>query len=120
LRTLKVLLAEDDSAMREILCETLESQGFEVQAAADGQEAVERHATHAPFDVLLLDEDMPRLHGREVLARLRADGVATPAVFLTSAAISEEERLQLGIRKLLRKPVSSVELVATLRQACVA
>jgi two-component system, OmpR family, response regulator len=113
-----VLVAEDDSTMREILCETLQNHGFEVQAAADGQEALERHATHGPFDVFLMDEDMPRLRGREVLVRLRSQGVQTPAVFLTSASISIEERQELGIRQLLNKPVPGIELVEALRRAC--
>ena len=104
--------------MREILCETLEAHGFRVEATADGQEAVERHASHGPFDVFLLDEDMPRLKGREVLALLRAQGVATPAVFLTSALISAEECRQLGIRQVMRKPVMGRELVEALRRAC--
>lgn len=104
--------------MREILCETLQNHGFEVEAAADGQEAVERQASHGPFDVFLLDEDMPRLRGREVLAALRSDGVKTPAVFLTSATISIAECRELGIRQLLRKPVTGIELVEALRSAC--
>ena len=77
-----VLVVDDEPAIREILTLLLAEEGYEVIAAADGQEALDHLAHHCP-DVIVSDIRMPRLHGLAMVERLRADGLATP-VILTS------------------------------------
>lgn len=115
---LRILVAEDEAALREILAEGLRDEGFEVVMAADGVEALELFRDQGPFDVVLLDEEMPRLTGRRVLSRLRADGEAVAAVlFSGNLHLGEEEQARLGVGPALRKPISLTELTRAIRQA---
>ena len=116
--TIRVLVAEDDDALREVLLETLEGEGFAVEPAADGLAALATYRTQGPFDVLLLDEHMPGLKGREVLALLRDEGLPVRAVLMSgSVAFDEETGSGLGIRVWLRKPVPMEDITAAIRQA---
>jgi CheY-like chemotaxis protein len=62
----RVLLAEDDPQLREILLDGLQDEGFSVVAAEDGVRALDLFLSQGPFDVVLLDEEMPGLTGREL------------------------------------------------------
>ncbi len=115
---IRILVAEDDDALREVLMETLEGEGFSVLPAADGLAALATYRSQGPFDVLLLDEYMPGLKGREVLALLRDDGLPVRAVLMSgSVAFEEETGSALGIRVWLRKPAPMEDIVAAIRQA---
>jgi CheY-like chemotaxis protein len=117
-RGARILVAEDEAPLREILVEGLRDEGFEAVAAADGQEALDLHRGQGPFDALLLDEEMPRLTGRGVLSRLRAAGDLVPAIlFSGNLELSHDECARLGVGPVLRKPVSLGDLVAALRRA---
>ncbi|HLA79182.1 MAG TPA: response regulator [Vicinamibacteria bacterium] len=114
----RVLLAEDDPALRDLWAEVLRGEGFDVVAAADGGELVDLFWSQGPFDTLLLDEDMPRLRGRQALARLRSAGTRVPAVICSGRVeIDPEECLRLGVRFVLRKPCTLACLVSTMRAA---
>ena len=79
----RVLLAEDEPLLREILIEGLADEGFDVEAAADGLEALVLYRAKRPFDALLLDEEMPGLTGRQLLRLLRGEGDRVSAVILS-------------------------------------
>lgn len=70
-RRVRALLVEDDANERELLAGILDMNGCDCQTAADGQEALDYLATHEPPDVVLLDMGLPRLHGSQILERLR-------------------------------------------------
>lgn len=115
---LRVLMAEDEPLAAEVLEEGLIDAGFEVLAANDGQAAVDLAANGARFDLLLTDLRMPRLDGKELIARLRADRPNLPVVVLTGfpppgGAVS----LQVGPGplRLLTKPVGITPLIAALK-----
>lgn len=113
---LRVLVVEDDALLREILCDGLADQGFVVEAAEDGEEALERFHAGGPFDVLLLDEEMPGLTGRALLSRIRAEGHRVPALIISgNLYLDAEECAALGIGPVLRKPLSFADLGAALR-----
>jgi CheY-like chemotaxis protein len=114
----RVLLAEDDPQLREILCDGLRDEGFSVVAAEDGVHALELFLAEGPFDVILLDEEMPRLTGREFLAHIRELGEQVPAVIISgSLNLEQPEQQRLGIHDLLRKPTPIAEMAASLRRA---
>lgn len=114
----RILVVEDDALLREIVAEGLTSEGFDVVTAEDGGAALDLFRGSGPWDVLLLDEEMPRLRGRELLARLRADGERVPAVLISgNLELSDEERRELGVGPVLRKPISIEDLSRALRSA---
>jgi two-component system response regulator MprA len=114
----RVLLAEDEPLLREILIEGLIDEGFEVEAAVDGLEALVLYRAKRPFDALLLDEEMPGLTGRQILRLLRAEGDWVAAVILSgNLLLDAAERAELGVGPVLRKPVSMRDLCAALRDA---
>jgi len=114
----RVLLAEDEPLLREILVEGLVDEGFEVEAGVDGMEALILYRAKGPFDALLLDEEMPGLTGRQLLRLLRGEGDRVPAViFSGNLVLDASEQSELGIGPVLRKPVSMRDLCAALRDA---
>jgi CheY-like chemotaxis protein len=117
----RVLLAEDEALLREILVEGLVDEGFEVEAAVDGMEALLIFRAKGPFDALLLDEEMPGLTGRMLLRLLRGEGNWVAAVLFSGNLVLEpDEQAELGVGPVLRKPVSLRELCAALREAIAA
>lgn len=117
----RVLLAEDEALLREILVEGLVDEGFEVEAAVDGMEALLIFRAKGPFDALLLDEEMPGLTGRMLLRLLRGEGNWVAAVLFSGNLVLEpDEQAELGVGPVLRKPVSLRELCAALRDAIAA
>jgi DNA-binding response OmpR family regulator len=114
----RVLLAEDEALLREILHEGLLDEGFEVEAAVDGADALRIYRTRGPFDVILVDEEMPGLTGRRLLRTLRDEGERVGAVILSGNLVLDVvECAALGVGSVLRKPVSMREIVAALRAA---
>ncbi|SDB57361.1 response regulator [Belnapia rosea] len=116
---LRVLMAEDELLAAEVLEEGLLDAGFEVLAASDGEAALEIASTGACFDVLLTDLRMPRLDGRELIARLRAGRPDLPVVVMTGYPPSGGTMaLHDGTAplELLTKPVELSRLVSAIRQ----
>ncbi len=114
---MRVLIAEDDQVLADGLKRALRNSGAAVDHVADGSEADTALMTNTEFDLLILDLGLPRLHGLEVLKRLRARGSVLPVLILT-AADSVEERvkgLDLGADDYMAKPFSLQELEARAR-----
>ena len=111
-----ILVAEDQTDIRDLLVMNLRSAGYEVSAVGDGSEALARFAERAS-DLLILDLMMPRMDGLEVCKALRAKGHATPILMLT-AKTTELDRvlgLELGADDYLTKPFSLAELLARVK-----
>lgn len=111
-----ILLADDEEAITAELQPFLERAGFSVLVACDGEAALEAGLSREP-DLIVLDVLMPRLDGREVLRRLRADGRFTPVVLLTQVGTAGERAMALeeGADDYLNKPFDPGELVARIR-----
>ena len=107
----KLLLLEDESALNETISEFLEEQGYDVVSAFDGDEAEER-LYETPFDLLLLDVNVPGTDGFTLLKSARKAGTKTPAIFLTSrSALADlEDGFESGADD-LRKPFALKELL---------
>jgi CheY-like chemotaxis protein len=78
-----VLVVEDDTTLRRVIQLALTREGYDVMIAANGQQALTRVSERRPA-LILLDLHLPVMDGSEVLARLRAQGVAIPVVLMTS------------------------------------
>jgi len=111
-----VLVVEDDLALASMLAELLVGGGYEVVAVHDGQRALHEGLTRH-FDVLLLDRGLPAIDGLDVLGRLRAKGVTTPALILSALSNPADrvEGLDRGAEDYLGKPFDIDELLARLR-----
>ncbi|WP_419806611.1 response regulator transcription factor [Terriglobus sp.] len=113
---MQVLLVEDDIALASFLRKGLEQQGHTVTYAANGEAGVFA-AAECQADVIVLDLNLPRLDGVEVLRQMRAGGIQTPVLVLTGRG-SVEERircLDAGADDFLTKPFSFFELAARCR-----
>jgi two-component system, OmpR family, alkaline phosphatase synthesis response regulator PhoP len=108
----RVLIIEDDEAIRRLVVGALQQEGYEVSVALDGAEGLEAFARARP-DVVVLDLRLPDIHGFEVCHRIRQQS-ASPILMLT--AMSEEEEVvrgfQIGADDYLTKPFSVRVLLA--------
>ncbi len=112
----RVLVVDDDRAVRESLRRSLEFNGYDVSMASDGAEALAGIATAAP-DVVVMDVMMPRLDGIEATKALRKAGNDVPILVLTArdAVGDRVEGLDAGADDYLTKPFALQELLARLR-----
>jgi two-component system, OmpR family, KDP operon response regulator KdpE len=115
---LRILVVDDESAIRRALRPPLVELGFQVAEASRGEEALQllRGAT---FDAVLLDVNMPGIGGVETLRRIRAFAPRLPILMLTVRDKEEEkvEALDLGADDYVTKPFSTRELIARVRAA---
>jgi PAS domain S-box-containing protein len=116
----RVLVVEDNPVNQRVLVLLLQSAGLQAVVAEDGRRAIER-LEKEPFDVVLMDLQMPELDGAEATRRIRATpGVLStvPIIAVTAHALAPEtERcMEAGMNAVLRKPVRREELLATLSQ----
>jgi chemosensory pili system protein ChpA (sensor histidine kinase/response regulator) len=114
-----VLVVDDSLSVRRVVCSFLERSGWQTIAAKDGIEALERIEQTQP-DVALVDIEMPRMNGYELLASMRADPALSqiPVIFLTSRSADKhrERASQLGAAGYLVKPYQEFELLAELNR----
>jgi len=112
----RVLVVDDDKAVRESLRRSLEFNGYDVHLAGDGAEALAGIASVAP-DVVVMDVMMPRLDGLETTRALRTAGNDVPIIVLTArdAVGDRVDGLDAGADDYLTKPFALPELLARLR-----
>ena len=108
----KILLLEDDYNLSETVCEYFEEEGFDVVCVHDGDDALSK-IYEQNFDLLLLDVNVPKKSGFEVLKEVRSIGKTTPAIFITSlnSMSSLEEGFLSGCDDYIRKPFELKELL---------
>jgi two-component system response regulator MprA len=114
---MKILVVDDEPAVRESLRRALELEGYEIELASDGEEALERLGRTPPVDAVVLDVLMPGIDGLEACRRLRAGGIRVPVLMLTARAEvdSRVAGLDAGADDYLAKPFALAELLARLR-----
>src|ERR687894_2928844 len=112
----KVLVVDDEPAVRGALERALRLEAYEVELAADGREALDRIAA-GPLDAVVLDVAMPGVDGLEVCRRLRGAGDRTPVLMLTARDAVDDRvtGLDAGADDYLAKPFALKELKARLR-----
>jgi two-component system alkaline phosphatase synthesis response regulator PhoP len=108
-----ILLVEDEDALSLMLSDRLQTEGYVVNRARDGNEGLKK-ATALPFDLIILDVMMPGRNGFDVCREIRNKGVITPVMIL-SARVQTAEKvvgLKLGADDYVTKPFEMLELVA--------
>jgi CheY-like chemotaxis protein len=116
-RTIRILHVEDNQTVAGVIKETLESEGWQVEACTDGTEALEQITGDAHYDLLLLDYDLPGLNGIELLqqARALAHRRGIPVIVLSGTAV-EEAVMRAGADAFLRKPEDISSVVEAIAQ----
>ena len=112
----KILIADDEDYLRDMLGTALRFAGFETALAKDGYDAIKQSQAFGP-DLVLLDVMMPGIDGLEVCRRMRDDGDDTPVIFLT-ALDEESDRIQGFVKggdDYVTKPFSLEELIGRIR-----
>ncbi len=126
LSALKVLVADDIEASRNAILEALSMANIQADIATGGKDAFAKMraaiATSSPYDLLILDWNMPDIDGLEVAAIMNQEfSIKQPKVVMLYAFESprmREQAIQLGIRNFIKKPFSTSELVDTLQELC--
>jgi two-component system alkaline phosphatase synthesis response regulator PhoP len=111
-RNPRILVADDEDHLREIIRFNLELENYQVEEAKDGAEAI-RIARSGRFDLIVLDVMMPEIDGFGVCQTLRTEGISVPVLFLTARHTAQDRitGLRLGADDYLGKPFHLEELV---------
>jgi DNA-binding NtrC family response regulator len=113
----KILVVDDEDALRTVLAAELEGEGYQVTTAADGQEAI-NILSSVGFDLILLDIKMPNVDGFEVLKLAKERHPATKIIMLTGFADLKNaiESKKLGAEDFVSKPYDLVDLLTTVER----
>lgn len=114
--TVRVLVVEDEQLLAEAVATGLRREAMAVDVVYDGEAALQRIAVN-DYDVVVLDRDLPLVHGDDVCRRVVEQGLATRVIMLTASGdISDRvEGLEIGADDYLPKPFAFSELVARVR-----
>ena len=113
----RLLVIDDEPAVREVSCECLRLLGYDVEAARDGADGLAQLARER-FDLVVTDLRMPQLDGWDVLESARAITPGMPVIMVTGAAEDEDlERARVHGVRLLAKPLTLQELKAAVRDS---
>lgn len=113
----KILIVEDDLSVSEMIKDYLEKEGYEVTAAFEGEEGMQKFQNDA-FDLIILDIMMPKLNGIEVMKQIRRD--SSVPILIVSAKDTDVEKvlgLELGADDYIAKPFAMIELSARVKSA---
>jgi DNA-binding response OmpR family regulator len=113
---MRVLVVEDHAELADTIAEMLRRDGMAVDVATDGQEGLHKARVYE-YDVLVLDRDLPKLHGDQVTARVIESGARSRILMLTASSEVQDrvDGLSIGADDYLTKPFAFAELVARVR-----
>ena len=115
----RILLAEDEDVLRMLIVDTLEDEGFQIDEATDGEEAVEL-AQLSKYDLILLDYMMPGKTGLEVIQTIRENEMnkQTNVMMLTAKSQQSDQKaaMDAGANYFFTKPFSPMELAEKVRE----
>ena len=113
----RILIVDDEDTLRLLLHESLEGHGYEIASASDGEEAITLLG-HQRFDLTLLDIQMPRVNGLQVLQYIKEHSPHTRAVILTGYADLSHamEAKEYGAREFIGKPYKIHDILSTIKR----
>lgn len=113
---MRILVVEDEKILNKMITKTLKTEGYSVDSCFDGEDAL-HFLKMGEFDAVILDIMMPKMSGIDVVKAMRADGDATPVIFLTArdSVADRVEGLDAGAQDYLVKPFAFEELLARIR-----
>lgn len=113
----QVLVVDDDQAVRELAATILERAGFQVTTAQDG-EAGWNLVQSRHFDLIVTDNEMPRLRGLDLILRLRSEGYTRPIILVSGALLPGDVTMcpAIGRGGFMSKPFTAIELVQAVRR----
>ncbi|HWP82302.1 MAG TPA: response regulator [Bacteroidota bacterium] len=113
----RILVVDDEDALRTVLSSELEGEGYQVASAADGEEAIKLLGAQQ-FDLILLDIKMPNVDGFEVLKFVKQQAPKTKVIMLTGFADLKNaiESKKLGAEDFVSKPYDLVDLLTTVER----
>ncbi len=113
---MRILIVEDEKILNKMITKTLKTEGYSVDSCFDGEDAL-HFLKMGEFDAVILDIMMPKMSGIDVVKAMRADGDATPVIFLTArdSVADRVEGLDAGAQDYLVKPFAFEELLARIR-----
>jgi two-component system OmpR family response regulator len=113
-----LLIVEDEDVLRMLVCQFLRAEGFQVCEAADGAEGVEKFSDHGPFDLCLVDLNLPRLSGVEVCQQILRMAPAQKILICSAAIVPRHEAAlrDLGVHRMMTKPYHPDDLIVNIRQ----
>ena len=119
MKPVKILIAEDDRATRQLLIEYLSQEGYEVTGANDGEDALDIIRKYDDFDVLITDLKMPKLDGIGLLSKIRIEKPEIVVLMMTGYASVDTavQAMRLGAEDYISKPVNLEELRMQLSKA---
>ena len=116
---MRVLVADDEPQILELMKEVLEERGYEVLTACNGQEALDLYTDHRP-PIVLADIRMPKMNGIDLLRQVKEMDSENVEVIMISGHLDLEDAikaLQYGARRYIRKPVDIRELLAAIKDS---
>jgi DNA-binding NtrC family response regulator len=115
---IKILLVDDEEDFATTLAERLRQRSYRVELASDGRQALELIAQRS-FEIILLDLNMPGLHGLKVLQRIKKVAPATQVIVITGygSQLIKSAAMLAGAYEFLRKPLDFRTLTKSIRQA---
>jgi DNA-binding response OmpR family regulator len=121
MKTLNLLLVDDEAEFVRTLAERLQLRGFEIRTAGDGEEAMSRIGDHRP-DMVVLDVMMPGIGGLEVLRQIKLEHPQLPVILLTGRGSTADgmEGMRLGAFDYLMKPIDIDELIQKIHEGITA
>lgn len=114
----RILVADDEEGLRELLSDLLNEEGYTVETAENGTRVLQRLEGGEIYDLLLLDLKMPGVSGIDILERLRAANNDTPVIMITGYGTSSSaiRAMQMGAYDYLMKPFDNEEVLVTIRR----
>ena len=114
----RILVADDNEAVRQLISRVLISEDFVVSIAADGEEAWDE-LNREPYDLLVADNDMPRLTGLKLIERIRSAGMTMPVIIASGSLpfLSPQDYAELQIAAVISKPFNIWEFLAMIKIA---
>ncbi len=123
LKSLNVLLIEDETEAREVLDKYLQRLFNEVESASDGVEALEKYQarfTNSDFDLIISDVDMPRMNGLEFVAKIREENHEIPIIFITGRSEIDNliKAIELNVNSYIMKPLDLEMIYEKISHIC--